>query len=184
MRAGNTAKAGLRLYSWRMRSFLIALVLSALSLQAVAPVAHDVSQDEERIRNLRGESNRAIVASDAERFAASLAPDFVVVTGNGSLLTREAYVAAFAKDFRDPHSVRFERVVDSIELSSSLPLAAEHGHWIGRVPGGPELFHGTYLAMWRKSANGWQLRSELFVSLACANAEACEAYRQRYAPAK
>lgn len=163
-----------------MKKLAVLLILFAISLRSVA----QVPDDEERIRNLRAASNRAIAASDSKQFAASLAPDFVVVTGNGSFLSRKAYIATFATDFKDPHSVRFERDVDSIDLSSSVPLAAEHGHWIGRVPGGPVLFKGTYLAMWRKSPTGWQLRSELFVSLACANAQACEAYRQRYASRK
>jgi ketosteroid isomerase-like protein len=160
-----------------MQRILVALVLCAVSLSSVA----QVSPDEQRIRDLRAASNRAIRASQIQQFAASLAPDFVVVTGNGSFLTREAYLAAFARDFNDPHSVRFERTVDSIDLSSSLPLAAEHGHWTGSIPGGPVLFRGTYLAMWRKSPGGWQLRSELFVSLSCADAQACESYRHRYA---
>src|SRR5438270_6922479 len=105
------------------------------------------ARDEELIRGQRAASNKALAASDSAAFAASLEPGFVVVTGNGSFLTREAYVAAFAKDFEDAHSVRFERVVDSIEISSSVPLAAEHGHWVGRISGGPALFRGTYLAM-------------------------------------
>jgi ketosteroid isomerase-like protein len=163
-----------------MQSVLFAMILSAVSIPSFA----QGSGDEGSIRELRAASNRAIAASDSEAFAASLAPDFVVVVGNGTFLAREAYVAAFAKDFQDPHSVRFERVTDSIELSTSLPVAAEHGHWIGRVAGGPELYSGTYLAMWRKSEGGWQLRSELFVSLTCATPEACQSYRERYAPAK
>ena len=154
----------------------MALLLSVASVSCTAQVA----RDEESIRSLRAASNKAIAVSDISGFAASLEPGFVVVTGNGSLLTREAYVSAFAKDFDDPHSVRFERIVDSIEISSSVPLAAEHGHWVGRVPGGPALFRGTYLAMWRRSESGWKLRSELFVSLACSDANACESYRKRY----
>ena len=163
-----------------MRPFIFTLVLCVLSLRCGAQDA----RDEERIRGLRTASNSAIVASDKDKFAASLAPDFVVVTGNRSFLSREAYIAAFATDFEDPRSVRFERIVDSVEVSSALPVAAEHGHWIGRIPGGAVLFRGTYLAMWRKSPVGWQLRSELFVSLACADAKACESYRQRYAVPK
>jgi hypothetical protein len=159
-----------------MKSLAIALLLSVASVLCVAQAAHD----EESIRSMRAASNKAIEASDIGGFAASLEPGFVVVTGNGSLLTREAYLAAFAKDFEDPHSVRFERIADSIEISSSVPLAAEHGHWVGRVPGGPAMFRGTYLAMWRRSESGWKLRSELFVSLACSDAEACESYRKRY----
>jgi len=159
-----------------MKFFAIALLLSVASVSCMAQAAHD----EESIRSMRAASNKAIEASDIAGFAASLEPGFVVVTGNGSLLTREAYLAAFAKDFEDPHSVRFERIVDSIEVSSSVPLAAEHGHWVGRVPGGPAMFRGTYLAMWRKTESGWRLRSELFVSLSCSDAAACESYRKRY----
>jgi ketosteroid isomerase-like protein len=159
-----------------MKCFAIALLLSVASASCVAKAA----PDEESIRSLRGASNKAIEASDIAGFAASLEPGFVVVTGNGSFLSREAYIAAFAKDFEDAHSVRFERIVDSIELSSSVPLAAEHGHWVGRLPGGPAIFRGTYLAMWRRSESGWRLRSELFVSLACSDADACESYRKRY----
>ena len=133
-----------------------------------------------RFGAVRSASNKAIVAGDVVGFAASLEPGFVVVTGNGSFLSREAYVAAFAKDFEDPHSVRFERIADSIEISTSVPLAAEHGHWVGRLPGGTVIFRGTYLAMWRRSESGWKLRSELFVSLACSDSDACETYRKKY----
>ena len=159
-----------------MKSLAIALLLSVASVLCVAQAAHD----EESIRSMRAASNKAIEASDIAGFAASLEAGFVVVTGNGSLLTREAYLAAFSKDFEDPHSVRFGRIADSIEISSSVPLAAEHGHWVGRVPGRPAIFRGTYLAMWRRSESGWKLRSELFVSLACSDAEACESYQKRY----
>ncbi len=147
---------------------------------ASAPGFAQHSPDENLIREMRSASNVAIAAGDSKTFAMSLDQDFVVVTGNGMLLSREAYVAAFAKDFEDPHSVRFERITDSIEVSRSVPLAAEHGHWIGRLAGGPAIFTGTYLAMWRKVADGWKLRSELFVSLECKDAAACESYRRRY----
>ncbi len=154
-------------------------MVALLSLASVACLAQS-TPDDVSIRQSRAASNAAIGAGDAKAFAANLDPDFVVVTGNGSFLSRDAYIAAFAKDFADPHSVRFERLIDSIDLSTSLPLAAEHGRWVGRVPGGPVLFSGTYLAMWRKSDSGWNLRSELFVSLACKDKDACDAYRKRY----
>jgi ketosteroid isomerase-like protein len=149
-----------------------------LSMASVAGLAQTAA-DDVSIRSSRAGSNAAIAAGDAKAFAANLDPDFVVVTGNGSFMSREAYIAAFAKDFTDPQSVRFERRIDSIDLSTSLPLAAEHGHWVGRVPGGSILFSGTYLAMWRKSDDVWNLRSELFVSLACKDKAACDSYRKR-----
>lgn len=159
--------------------------MKALALALLLGIGLDAglaqpSPDQDVIRGIRSASNSAIAAGDATGFAVSLDRDFVVVTGNGSLLSREEYIAAFAKDFEDPHSVRFERVIDSIEVSRSVPLAAEHGHWVGRLPGGAIIFSGTYLAMWRKAASGWKLRSELFVSLECKDAAACESYRRRY----
>ena len=165
-----------------MKFLSIAFFLGIVSASCLA----QQSPDEDSIRGMRRASNFAIAAGDATGFAVSLDQDFMVVTGNGSLLSRDAYIAAFAKDFEDPHSVRFERIPDSIEVSRSVPLAAEHGHWVGRLPGGPVIFSGTYLAMWRKAANGWILRSELFVSLECRDAVACESYRHRYGatPAK
>jgi ketosteroid isomerase-like protein len=152
-----------------------------LSMSCVVCLAQTAA-DQDSIRTSRAASNAAIAAGESKAFAANLEPDFVVITGNGSFMSREAYIAAFAKNFADPLSVRFERRIDSIDLSTSLPVAAEHGHWVGRVPGGPDLFTGTYLAMWRKSDSGWNLRSELFVSLACKDKAACDSYRKRYQP--
>ena len=137
--------------------------------------------DEAKIRAVRAESNRAIQAGDIQAFAASLSDDFVVVVGNGELLTREQYVAAFEADFKTPGSVRYERVIDSVDLSTAVPLAAEHGHWVGRLPDGHVLYTGTYMAMWRQTEAGWRLRSELFVSLTCADQASCETYKKRYA---
>jgi ketosteroid isomerase-like protein len=165
-----------------MRVIPLPVLLSMAMLLSLAPVAciAQSAPDNDSIRASRAASNAAIAAGDAKAFAANLEPAFVVVTGNGSFLSREAYIAAFAKDFADPQSVRFERTADSIDLSTSLPLAAEHGHWVGHVPGGPVLFSGTYLAMWRKSGSRWNLRSELFVALACSDKAACDAYRKMY----
>jgi ketosteroid isomerase-like protein len=133
--------------------------------------------DETTIRAIRMESNHAIQQGNAGAFAASLTPDFVMVRGSSAFATREAYIDAFAQDFKDPSAIRYERVTDKVELSHAAPLAAEHGHWIGRGPSGSEAYGGTYLAMWRHTDTGWKIRSELFVVLTCADAEACSAYR-------
>lgn len=168
-----------------MKSLL--LILSLVSVcacgRAQSPGAPAPS-DERVIRSVRSVSNQAIAAGDLRNIAISLDRDFVAVTGNGTELTREAYLAAFSKDFEDPHSLRFERIVDAIDISTALPMAAERGHWIGRVTGGPALVTGTYLAQWRKTEHGWRIRAELFVVLACSDADACAAYRKKYETAK
>src|SRR5579859_1682064 len=101
------------------------LVADSLASYRQVPV------DEAKIRAVRAESNRAIEVGDLDGVAASLAADFVVVVGDGTLLTREQYLEAFEAGFNSPEPVRYERVVDSVDLSSAGLLAAEHGHWIG-----------------------------------------------------
>ena len=113
-------------------------------------------------------SNQSIAAGDLSAIASTLSDDFVVIIGDGTLLSRDQYLEAFAHGFRQSAPLCYERIIDSVELSSSAPLAAEHGHWIGSVSTEGHrqvLFTGTYMAMWRQSGSRWKLRSELFVSL-------------------
>jgi ketosteroid isomerase-like protein len=158
-----------------MRKALYALVLLMLYLRAFAQTHHE----EDEIRNLRTESNRAIVKGDISAFAASLTNDFVMVRGNGAFSTRETYLADFSNAFKDPHSVRYERTIDSIDLSQAGPLAAEHGHWVGHLPNNQNAYGGTYLAMWRHTETGWKIRSELFILLSCGDPAFCSAYQQQ-----
>jgi ketosteroid isomerase-like protein len=144
-----------------MRKNRRAKVLLADSLASY----RQVPVDEAKIREIRAESNRAIAARDVVGVSASLADDFVVVIGDGTFLTREKYLAAFEHGFEQPSPLSYERVADEIRLSDALPLAAERGHWTGRLDDGRILFTGAYSAMWRRTAAGWKLRSELFVLL-------------------
>ena len=102
-----------------------------------------------------------------------------MVRGSGAFVpSRQAYIDQFEADFKDPKSVRYERIPDKIELSSVSPLAAEHGHWQGTLPNGNKAYSGTYLAMWRQIDGKWKIRSELFVVLHCEDDAACAAYRK------
>lgn len=133
----------------------------------------------DEIRAVRERSNRALAARDIEGFAAALAPDYVLVRGNGTFApTREEAVAAIAAGFRDPGGVRYERSPERIELSKVAALAAEHGRWTAKLPSGKLAFRGTYLAMWRRTEAGWRIRSELFVVLECGDEPSCAAYRK------
>ncbi|MBB6145961.1 ketosteroid isomerase-like protein [Silvibacterium bohemicum] len=134
--------------------------------------------EEAEIRTLRVDSNSAIAKGDITAFASSLSDDFVMVRGSGAFSTRAAYIEAFAADFKNPTAVRYERFTDSVEISSAAPLAAEHGHWIGKFSDGRAAYGGTYLAMWRHSTGGWKIRSELFVLLSCDDPAVCDAYRK------
>ena len=143
-------------------------------LSAFAAVAQDAGVAE--IRKVREQSNRAIVGRDIRAFSESLASDFMMVRGSGVLVpSRDAYIELFRQDFADSKSVVYQRIPDKIEISTAAPLAAEHGRWVGTADG-RVAYSGTYLAMWRRTEQGWKLRSELFVVLSCGDAEICKAY--------
>jgi ketosteroid isomerase-like protein len=134
---------------------------------------------EAEIRAARQASNQAIQHHDIKAFASSLDTDFSMIRGNGaSVPSRQAYIDQFAQDFADPQAIRYERVLDKVEISSAAPLAAEHGHWIGTRADGSRAYGGTYLAMWRKTPAGWKIRSELFVVLVCDDGPSCAGYRK------
>ena len=153
---------------------VIALACAVASGLATAQTT--ASSDE--IKAARRTSNDALLHRDLKAFGASLDTDFVMVDGSGAFVpSRQAYLDAFAMDFADPKAVRYERIPDKVEISDAAPLASEQGHWIGQRPDGSKAYGGTYLAMWRKTASGWKLRSELFVLLNCYDAAACGRYR-------
>lgn len=132
-----------------------------------------------QIRAARERSNRALAARDIKMFGESLAPDFVMVRGNGTFVpSRQAYIDQVGGDFKDRNAVRYERSPDKIEVSALAPLAAEHGHWTSTLPNGKRAYGGTYLAMWRQADGEWKIRSELFVVLTCEDQATCAAYRK------
>jgi len=134
---------------------------------------------EAEIRTARQTSNAAIQRRDIKAFAATLAPDFIMIRGNGALVpSRQAYIDLFTHDFADPKAVRYERIADKIEISNAELLAAEHGHWIGTLPDGTRAYGGSYMAMWRRTDEGWKIRSELFVVLSCGDDASCAGYRK------
>jgi hypothetical protein len=121
---------------------------------------------EDLIRATRGRSNRGIAERNPNMIAESLDKDFLVVVGDGSLISsRDAYIAAFKAGFAEPAPARYERTPDTISISSDRLLASEHGHWTATLPNGSVTHTGTYAAMWRRTPSGWKLRSELFVTL-------------------
>ena len=134
------------------------------------------SPDVVAIRSLRAQSNRAIQSRDLTGFGQTMLPEIEITRGSGSHVSgRDSVLASVGVQFRDPAFLGYIRDTDSIRVSTTAPLAAEHGHWTGRFrrADGIQTITGVYLAMWRKTPEGWKIRSELFVSLACTGSAAC-----------
>jgi ketosteroid isomerase-like protein len=126
------------------------------------------TNDEVAIRAARVFSNQSIKRRNLLGVGDSLAENFVAVIGDGSFVpTRAAYLKLFQQDFNAPKtSLRYERITDTVQLSTTHPIAAEQGHWIGTDANGNTVYTGTYMAMWEHTKDGWKIRSELYVNLA------------------
>ncbi|GAB3697132.1 hypothetical protein GCM10027592_20960 [Spirosoma flavus] len=154
---------------------LIAMPCLALAQVDKSPKVTE-STDVASIRALRLQSNQAIEARKLQTFGETMLPDIQVTRGSGShVSSRDSVLASVAPQFKDPNFMGYIRTTERIDISTSAPLAAEHGHWTGRFrrPDGIQIITGTYLSMWRKTDAGWKIQSELFISLNCTGSEAC-----------
>ena len=139
-------------------------------LLAGMPVAGQSDDDEQRIRVLRAESNDAIARHDVPSIMSTVDDEFQATGGGGSMLQSRAEMdAAWTGMFEEFDDIVYVRSIESVEISTSSPLAAEIGTWVGTwtTPRGPIRTGGRYSASWRKSDGSWTIRSELFVTLFC-----------------
>ena len=146
---------------------LAALLVMLLSIPTYSQTLRTPAQDEAEIRAARTFSNKSIVRRNLLGVGTSLAADFVAVIGDGSFVpSRDAYLKLFKQGFDAPKTALiYERIADTVEVSATKPLAAEHGHWVATSPDGSVAHTGPYMAMWRHTSEGWKIRSEMYVTL-------------------
>ncbi|GAB3768090.1 hypothetical protein GCM10028818_01920 [Spirosoma horti] len=152
------------------------LFVGLVPLYSLAQGGAESKADERLIRALRLQSNEAIQARNLAGFGQTMRADIDVTRGSGSHVSgRDSVLASVSVQFRDKSFLGYVRMTDSVQVSTSAPLAAEQGHWVGRFqrPDGIQTITGVYLTMWQKDSEGWRIRSELFVSLACSGSAAC-----------
>lgn len=126
--------------------------------------------EEDAIRSLRLQSNDAIARHDAEAVGSFIADDFVITISSGAIeRSRDEHVSSFAAHFAEFPDVVYIRTPATINISTALPLAIEHGTWVGsRTTRNGKLENGgEYTAAWRKTGDTWMIYSELFVALYC-----------------
>ena len=130
-----------------------------------------VANDEAEIRAARVSQNEAIAAADFARVAMFWTDDVSIRSGLGMTITgREDYAAAFGSN----DAVTYVRSTTLVEVSDRWPLAWEEGTWVAsRRSDGATLVRGRYSAQWRRTEDGWKIRSELFVALGCED-EGCD----------
>lgn len=143
-----------------------------LSLMA----AHPTQAAEADIRTVRAASNAAIAAHDVGAMRAHYLPDFTIMPGSsGSPSDLDAFLTRIAGTFADPTFVHYVRTPTKVTIGASGKRAAEVGTWVGtwNKPDGTMRLSGVYQAMWLPAPDGWRLKNESFVSLACEGSAAC-----------
>jgi hypothetical protein len=130
------------------------------------------------VRAQRAESNAAVKAHDANCLRKLFDDDYHSIQGTSGALDSggEATARSYAdEEFKDPTFVTYRRTPTSVVIASSGKRIAEAGHWEGvwRKSDGTMRKTGVYLAMWIPSGGTWRLKSEAFVTLACAGSTAC-----------
>jgi len=147
---------------------LAAFLVMLLSITTHSQAPKTLAQNEAEIRAARAFSNKSIVRRNVLGVGDSLAADFVAVIGDGSFVpSREAYLRLFKQSFDAPKTaLTYERIADTVEVSATESIAAEHGRWIATHSDGSVAYTGSYMAMWRHTTEGWKIRSELYVTLA------------------
>ena len=128
------------------------------------------------IRDLRARSNAAIARHDVAGMQALFLPDAVVLPGSsGTPSAMDGFAARIGKTFADPTFVTYVRTPERVRIGRSARRAAESGRWVGiwRKPDGEMRMSGVYQAMWLATPEGWRIRNESFVSLACVGSREC-----------
>jgi ketosteroid isomerase-like protein len=159
----------------RMSIISLGLLLAALPAAGAGRAAADAAIEAE-IRARRAESNAAIAAHDVAAMRAHYLPDFTILPGSsGAPSDLESFLARIAGTFADPGFDRYVRTPVTVTVGASGKRAAEVGTWVGtwNKPDGRMRLSGVYQAMWVPAADGWRLRNESFVSLACEGSRAC-----------
>jgi ketosteroid isomerase-like protein len=155
----------------------VALVLAlAGAFGCAAMTAAGEGPEAERIRAARRASNDAIARHDLAALAATWVDDVQVTAGLGSAANGRAEVSSrIAAAFADPTFDRWVRTTESVEVATDGSRAAEVGTWEGRwhKADGTMVRTGRYLAHWVRLPEGWRIRAEVFVALACSGSAEC-----------
>ncbi|GGY51943.1 nuclear transport factor 2 family protein [Parvularcula lutaonensis] len=138
-----------------------------LLVAAAAAQGFDCSTDHPAAA-ARATFNRAIREKKTGVIKRLLDEDVVLVTGtdSGVISGRDAQLAIWREDFKNPNRIVFQRTPLCIAASKVEPIATEIGRWVGRPerPDGSEV-GGDYTAKWRKVDGRWLLEAEIFTTM-------------------
>lgn len=152
------------------------------SHQPVTPVEVLITGPESDARAIlaaRDTLNRALRERDVRPFTHFWVDDVHLTAGSGSLeIGRDSSARVFSGFFTDSSFVSGVRTPERVDVgvaSNARGQAAEAGRWVWRTRAaeGVTEHQGRYLIFWRRTPEGWRIRSELYVTTACVSGPKC-----------
>ena len=147
----------------------VSLGFAAACAWGTAPCfAGDAAGEAAAIKTARLQQNAAIAAYQVEAVASYWTDDVTICRGLGvQVAGKAAYRKLFEEDHPSATTLVYQRLPESIEVSTVWPLAFESGVWAGHQgsASGPVVISGRYSAQWVKRADRWLIRSEVYVAL-------------------
>jgi hypothetical protein len=151
----------------------------AMALALSGPVS--VGPDVDAIRAGRAASNAAIAGRKWPALRELFVPDAHLIAGNvGSLIVgADAIVVGMSTSAAAPGFLTYVRTPSTIRVSDARDRASERGEWVGnwRKPDGLAKLGGEYQATWVRTAEGWRIKNEVFVTLSCTGSAECASLR-------
>lgn len=156
--------------SLRLKQLIFASITTILISINIGYAQVSEQNDVEQIKSKRIEFNMAIKNYDLDAITQFFDNDYIISYGSGSkVLSLKDEIASWQDLFSSMKGAYYVRTPIEVIISNNLPLAYEHGNWVG-TEDGDETFSGRYTAAWRKTDGVWKLHNELFVTLGCEGA--------------
>src|SRR4051812_16305408 len=146
-----------------MRSPRISLVVALAAISTVTPArtASAQSKDEQAIRALSEQWQRAIASGDVDRIVAIHAPSAVVMMANSPTTTGSDAIRAMYNDMVKLPGLVMHWNTSKIDMASPT-VATEYGTYTDSYnsPTGTLADSGTYVAIWHKINGQWRGASD------------------------
>ncbi len=135
-----------------------AISLAAFALVACGPAMVNQRTEEQSIRSVSNEWQRAIAARDVDRVMAIFAPDAVVILANNPLATGPSAVRALTNGMVGTPGLSLNWVPTRIEVASPT-VATEYGTYALSYngPQGKVTDAGNYTNIWHRINGQWRV---------------------------
>jgi uncharacterized protein (TIGR02246 family) len=141
-----------------VRRMRLGIALGVLALGACTPATVNQVSDEQTIRGLENDWQRAIVARDVDRIVSLHTPDAVLMMSNSPVASGSAAIRAAYNGLVNTPGVSLTWVPTRIDVASPI-VATDIGTYTLAydTPQGRITDHGNYTTVWHKIGGQWRV---------------------------